>query len=207
MAELEQRVQQLESEVRQLQAMSKTDRERIDRLTNRMNMVAPESHGPSVEDIQRAFSGRVFGVVGHRGEYGGWGGAAGALHTLSLRFTVQGEQVEVETATDDPYEQQALAGFHEQNALIRLAMRALVPEGGENARPPLPVTLTFEERAARLRACGREHDFTSYACGGRSVAWARIGDLRVTVELPTPFLDSQAIELHDEAEFGTSEAQ
>ena len=35
MAELEQRDQQLEREVRELQAMLKTDRERIDRLTNR----------------------------------------------------------------------------------------------------------------------------------------------------------------------------
>jgi predicted RNase H-like nuclease (RuvC/YqgF family) len=51
MAELEQQVQQLEREVRELQAMLKTDRERIDRLTNRVNMVAPESHGPSAEDI------------------------------------------------------------------------------------------------------------------------------------------------------------
>jgi hypothetical protein len=94
MAELEQQVQQLEREVRELQAMLKTDRERIDRLTNRVNMVAPESHGPSAEDIQRAFGGRVFGVIGHRGEAGGWGGGPGALNQLSLRFTVQGEQVE-----------------------------------------------------------------------------------------------------------------
>lgn len=198
-------MQQLESEVRQLQAMSKTDRERIDQLTNRVSMAGREEiQGPSAADIQRAFGGRVFGVVGHRGESGGWGGAPGALQTLSLRFTVQGEHVDVETATDDPYEQ-ALVGFHEQNALVRLAMRALGLEGGENARPPLPITLTFEERAARLRVCGREHDFTSYACGGRSVAWARIGDVGVTVELPTAFLDSQAIELHDEAKFGTSD--
>ena len=205
MAELEQRVQQLEREVRELQATLKTDRERIDRLTNRVDEFAPEISGPSAEDIQRAFGGRVFGVLGHLGEYGGSGGAPGALRNMSLRFTVQGEHVEVETAMDDPYEQQALAGFHEQNALVRLAFRALVPESGEIARPPLPLTLTFEERAARLRVCGREHDFKSYACGGRSIAFARVGDLRVTVELPTAFLDSQAIELHDEAEFGTSD--
>jgi hypothetical protein len=79
----------------------------------------------------------------------------------------------------------------------------LVPESGEIARPRLPLTLTFEERAARLRVCGREHDFKSYACSGRSIAWAPVGDLRVTVELPTAFLDSQAFELHDEAEYGT----
>ena len=117
-----------------------------------------------------------------------------------LRFTVQGEHVEVETATDEPHEQ-AFARFHERNVLVSLAFRALVPENGEVARPPLPSTLTFEERAARLRVCGREHDFKSFVCGGRSVAWARIGDLRVTVELPTAFLGSQAFELNDKAEF------
>jgi hypothetical protein len=201
MAELEQRVQQLESEVRELRAMLKTDRERIDRLKNRVNTVFPESHGPSAEDIQSAFGGRVFGVIGHLGEYGGSGGVPGALRSLSLRFTVHGEHVEVETATDDPDEQQTLARFREQNALVQLAFRALVPESGEIARPPLPLTLTFKERAARLRVCGREHDFKSYACAGRSIAWAAVGDLRVTVESPTAFLDSQTIELHDEAEF------
>ena len=72
---------------------------------------------------------------------------------------------------------------------------------GRTSRPPLPFTLTFEERAARLRVCGREHDFKTYVCGGRSIAFARVGDLWVTVELPTAFLDSQAFELHDEAEF------
>ena len=41
MAELEQRDQQLEREVRELQAMLKTDRERIDRLTNRVNRFDP----------------------------------------------------------------------------------------------------------------------------------------------------------------------
>jgi hypothetical protein len=199
MADLEQRVQQLESEVRQLQATLNTDRERIDRLKDRVNAAFPESHGPSAEDIQRAFGGRLFGVIGHLGEYGGSGGAPGALRTLSLRFTVEGEHVEVETATDDRDEQQER--FREQNALVQLAFRALVSEGGEIARPPLPLTLTFEERPARLRACGREHDFKSYACAGRSVAWARVGGLRVTVESPTAFLDSQTIELHDEAEF------
>jgi hypothetical protein len=201
MAELEQRVQQLESEVRELQAMLKTDRERIDRLTDRVDKFSPEISGPSAEDIQRYLGGRVFGVIGHPGEYGGWGGTPGHLQNLTLRFTVQGEHVEVETATVHPYEEQALDRGSEQNALVRLALRALVPEGGEIARPPLPLTLTFEERAARLRVCGREHDFKSYACSGRSVAYARIGDLLVTVELPTAFLDSQAIELHDEAEF------
>ena len=59
----------------------------------------------------------------------------------------------------------------------------------------------FEERAARLRVCGREHDSKAYVCGGRSIAVARVGDLWVTVELPTAFLDGQAFELHDEAEF------
>jgi hypothetical protein len=166
-----------------------------------VNTAFPESHGPSAEDIQRAFGGRVFGVIGHLGEYGGSGGAPGAIRTLSLHFTVEGEHVEVETATVHPYEEQALDRGREQNALVRLALRALVPDGGEVARPPLPLTLTFEERAARLRVSGREHDFKSYACSGRSVAWARIGDLWVTVELPTAFLDSQTIELHDEAEF------
>jgi uncharacterized coiled-coil protein SlyX len=114
MAELEQRVQQLESELRELQAMLKTDREQIDHLTNRMDQVLPESpasHGPSAEDIQRAFGGRVFGVIGHLGKYGGSGGAPGALRSLSLRFTVQGEHVEVETATDDPPERRLLPDF------------------------------------------------------------------------------------------------
>jgi hypothetical protein len=201
MAELEQRVQQLETEVRELQAMLMIDRQRIDRLTNRLNTAFPEARGPSAEDIQRAFGGRVFGVIGHLGEYGGSGGAPGALRSLSLSFTVEGEHVVVETATEVPPEEQALARFHEQNALVGLAFRALVPEGGEVARPPLPLTLTFEERAARLRVCGREEDFKSVVCGGRSVAWARIGDLRVTVESPTAFLDSQAFELNDKAEF------
>jgi hypothetical protein len=201
MAELEQRVQQLESELRELQAMLKIDRQRIDRLTNRLNTVFPESHGPSAEDIQRSFGGRVFGVIGHLGECGGWGGSPGHLLDLTLRFTVQGEHVEVETATVPPFEQRAPDRGREQHALARLALRALVPEGGDIAPPPLPLTLTFEERAARLRVCGREHDFKSYACSGRSVAWAPIGDLRVTVESPTAFLDSQAIELHDKAEF------
>jgi hypothetical protein len=201
MAELEQRLRQLEGEVRELQAMLINDRQRIDRLTNRVDKFAPEVSGPSADDIQRAFGGRLFGVIGHPGEYGGAGGTPGALRSLSLLFTVQGEHVEVETATVHPPEQRALARFHEQNALVRLAYRALVPESGEIARPTLPFTLTFEERAARLRVCGREHDFKSYACGGRSIGWANVGDLRVTVELPTAFLDSQAIELHDEAEF------
>jgi hypothetical protein len=204
MAQLEQRLQQLESEVRELQAMLKIDRQRIDRLANRLDKFFPEVSGPSAEDIQSAFGGRVFGVIGHLGEYGGSGGAPGALRSLSLRFTVEGEDVQVETATEVPPEEQALARFHEQNALVGLAFRALgalVPESGEVARPPLPLTLTFEERAARLRVCGREQDFRSFVCGDRSVAWARIGDLRVTVELPTAFLDSQTIELHDKAEF------
>jgi hypothetical protein len=196
MAELEQRVQQLEREVRELQAMLNAEREGIDRLTNRVDRFAPEISGPSAEDIQRAFGGRVFGVIGHRGEHGGWGGGPGALQNLSLRFTVRGERVEVETATVEP---------HEESALVRLALRALVPEGGEIARPPLPLTLTFEERAARLRVCGREHDFKSYACGGRSTAFAPVGDLWVTVELPTAFLDSQAFELDDEAEVRCSD--
>jgi len=152
MAELEQRVQQLEGGVRELL-------DRIDRLTNRMDRFAPEISGPSAEDIQRFFGGRVFGVIGHRGEYGGWGGSPGALYSLSLRFTVQGERVEVETATVEPHD--------EQSALARLSLRALVPEGGDLGRPPLPLTLTLEERAARLRVCGREHDFNSYACSGR----------------------------------------
>src|SRR4051794_39525501 len=145
---------------------------------------------PSAEDIQSAFGGRVFGVVGHRGGGLGWGGGPGALHTLSLLFTVQGERVEVETATDDP---------GEESPLRRLALRMLM------ARPPLPFTLTFDERAAHLRVCGREHDFRSYACGRRSIAFGRLGDLWVTVELPTAFLDSQAFELNDEAEFGISD--
>jgi hypothetical protein len=93
----------------------------------------------------------------------------------------------------------------EQSALARLSLRALVPEGGDLVRPPLPLTLTLEERAARLRVCGREHDFNSYACSGRSIAFARIGDLWVTVESPTAFLDSQAFELHDEAEVNTGD--
>jgi hypothetical protein len=51
--------------------MLKTDREQLDRLTNRMDPFFPESpalHGPPAEDIQRAFGGRLFGLVGHRGE-------------------------------------------------------------------------------------------------------------------------------------------
>ena len=201
MAELEQRVQRLEEEVRELQASLKTDRERIDRLTDRLDRFSPEVSGPSAEDIQRAFGGRVFGVIGHPGEYGGWGGSPGNLLDLTLRFTVQGEHVEVETATVHPWEEQALNRGRKQNALIRLALRALVPEGGEIAQPPLPLTLTFEERAARIRVCGREEDFKSYACSGRSIAYAHIGELWVTVESPTAFLDNQAFELHDEAEF------
>jgi hypothetical protein len=200
-AELEQRVHQLEREVRELRAMLKTDRQRIERLKNRVNTAFPEVHGPSAEDIQRAFGGRAFGVVGHLGEYGGSGGAPGALRDLRLRFTVQGEHVEVETATDDRHQNQALARFREQNALVGLAFRALVPEEGEIAPPQLPFTLTFEERAARLRVSGREQDFKCFVCGGRSVAFARIDELWVTVELPTAFLDSQTIELHDKAEF------
>jgi hypothetical protein len=157
MAELVQQVQQLESEVRELQAMLQTDRERIDRLTNRVNRFAPESHGPSAEDIQRAFGGRVFGLVGHRGEYGGWGGAPGAVQSVSLRFTVQGKDVEVGTATREREPR-------EEWALVSLAGRALTPidsMGRLTSLPPLPFTLTFEERAARLRVCGREHDFKS----------------------------------------------
>ena len=162
--------------------------------------------GPSAEDIERAFGGRVFGVIGQLGEGQGWGSGQGALQNLSLHFTVQGERVEVETETVHSPEQQALAQFHEQNALVRLALRELVPENGEEiARPPLPLTLTFQERAARLRVCGRVHDFKSYACSGRSIAWARVGDLRVTVELPTAFFDSQALELDDEAEYARSD--
>lgn len=175
--------------------MLKTDREQIDHLTNRMDRFAPEISGPQPEDIQRYFGGRVFGVVGHRGKYGGWGGTPGYLQSLSLRFTVQGEDVEVETAIHD---REPLEG-----SLVPLALRALAPIGpdGNITQPPLPLTLTFEERAARLRVCGREHDFKSYACSGRSIAFARIGELWVTVQLPTAFLDSQTIELHDKAEF------
>jgi hypothetical protein len=196
MAELERRVQQLESELRELQAMLKTDREQIDHLTNRVDRFAPEISGPPAEDIQRAFGGRVFGVVGHRGEYGGHGGAPGYLQTVSLRFTVQGKDVEVETATR---EREPLEG----SALVPLALRALHPVGadGTQTQPPLPLTLTFEERAARLRVGGREHDFKSYVCGDHSIAFAPVGDLWVTVHLPTAFLDSQAFELDDEAEF------
>jgi hypothetical protein len=192
MAELEQQVQQLESEVRELQAMLQTDRERIDSLTNRVNRFAPESHGPSAEDIQRALGGRVFGLVGHRGEYGGWGGAPRAVQSVSLRFTVQGKDVEVETATREREPR-------EEWALVSLALLALTPLGleGQISRPPLPftLTLTFEERAARLRVCGRDHDFKAYACGVHSIAFARIGDLWVTIQLPTAFLGSQAFEL------------
>ena len=61
--------------------------------------------GPSAEEIQRAFGGRVFGVVGQRGESQGWGSGQGALQNLSLLFTVLGERVEVETAADDPGEE------------------------------------------------------------------------------------------------------
>jgi hypothetical protein len=100
--------------------------------------------GPSAEDIQRAFGGRVFGVVGQRGEGQGWGGGQGALQSLSLLYTVRGERVEIETATDDP---------GEDSALLRLALRVVL------SRPPLPFSLTFEERTARLRVCGREHEF------------------------------------------------
>jgi hypothetical protein len=144
--------------------------------------------GPS--DIQRAFGGRVFGVVGHREEGQGWGGSAGDLQSLALRFTVHGEGVQVETSTSDPGEESPLA---------RLVLRVF------RSPPPLPLTLTFEERAARLRVCGREHDFKCYVCGGRSIAFAPVGDLWVTVELPTAFLDSQAFELDDEAEVRSSD--
>jgi hypothetical protein len=146
--------------------------------------------GPSAEDIQRAFGGRVFGVVGQRGEGQGWGSGQGALQNLSLLFTVRGEPVEVETATDDP---------GEESPLVQLALRVLW------SRPPLPFILTFEERAARLRVCEREHDFKSYACGDRSIAFARVGDLWVTVLLPTSFLDGHAFELHDKAEYRTND--
>jgi hypothetical protein len=132
----------------------------------------------------------VFGVVGHREEGQGSGGGPGDLHTLSLLFTVQGERVEVETAIDDP---------GEESPMVRLALRALM------RRPPLPFTLTFDERAARLRVCGREQNFKSYKCGGRSIMFARVRNLWVTVELPTAFLDGEAFELHDEAEFRTSD--
>jgi hypothetical protein len=171
MADLEQRVQQLEGDVRELEATSKADRERIERLSNRMNKVVPESSGPSAEDIQRAFGGRVFGVVGHRGEGMGSGGGPGALSSLSLLFTVQGERVAVETATDDPYE---------ESALVRLALQALTPvdsTGRRTSLPPLPLTLTFDERAARLRVGGREHDFKAYVRGDRSIAFAPVGGL------------------------------
>ena len=147
--------------------------------------------GPSAEEIQRAFSGRVFGVVGQRGESQGWGSGQGALQNLSLLFTVLGERVEVETAADDP---------GEESPLVRLALRLLW------SRPPLPFTLTFEERPARLKVCGREHDFKSYICGDRSIAFAHIGDVWITVELPTSFLDGQAFELHDRAEYETRES-
>lgn len=152
--------------------------------------------GPSAEDIQSAFGGRVFGVVGHRAERlgSGWGPqalqGARALQTLSLLFTVQGEPVEVETATDDP---------GEESPLVRLTLRMLMP------RPRLPFSLTFAERAARLRVCGREHDFKCYVCGGRSIAFASVGALWVTVSLPTALLDSDALELHDGAEVRTSD--
>ena len=106
--------------------------------------------------------------------------------------------VEVETATREREPR-------EDWVLVSLALRALTPLGleGQISRPPLPftLTLTFEERAARLRVCGREHDFKAYACGDHSTAFARIGDLWVTIQLPTAFLDSPAFELHDEAEF------
>jgi len=142
--------------------------------------------GPSAEDIQRAFGGRVFGVVGQRGEGQGWGGGQGALRSLSLLYTVRGERVEIETTTDDP---------GEDSALFRLAFRVV------SSRPPLPFTLTFEEHSTRLRVCGREHDFRAYACGDRSVAFAPVGDIWVLVDLPTPFLDGHAFELDDRAEY------
>jgi hypothetical protein len=165
--------------------------------------MAERVHGPPAEDIERAFGGRVFGVVGHRGEALAWGGGRGALHSLSLLFTVQGEHVEVETLKS------VIPEFEprEDSALVRLALKVLTPidSMGRTSRPPLPLTLTFEERAARLRVCGREHDFKSYACGGRSDAFTRVGDLWVTVQSPTAFLDSQAFELHDEAELPRSD--
>jgi hypothetical protein len=194
MAELEQRVQQLESELRELQAMLKTDREQIDHLTSRVDRFYPEKiHGPPAKDIQRAFGGRLFGLVGHRGEYGGWGGGPEALTHLSLRFTVQGKDVQVETARHEPLEP----------PLVPLALRALTHVGpdGTITEPPLPLTLTFEERAARLRVGGREHDFKSFVCGDHAIAYGPVGDLWVTVHLPTAFLDGQAFELDDEAEF------
>ena len=196
MAELEQRVQQLESELRELRAILETEREAIDHLTYRMDRVHPEINGPLAKDVQRAFGGRVFGVVGHRGEFGGFGGGPEDLRTLSLRFTVQGEDVEVETARDDP---------HEESALVRVALRALTPVGpdGQITRPPLPLTLTLEERAARLRVCGRAHDFKGYVYADHASAFAPVDDLWVRVDLPTALLDSQAIELHDEAKFRT----
>ena len=104
--------------------------------------------------------------------------------------------MEVETARDDP---------HEESALVRVALRALTPVGpdGQITRPPLPLTLTLEERAARLRVCGREHDFKAYVCADHASAFAPVDDLWVRVDLPTALLDSQAIELHDEAKFRT----
>jgi hypothetical protein len=116
---------------------------------------------------------------------------------------VQGKDVQVETARQEP----------PGPPLVPLALRALHPVGpdGQLTQPPLPLTLTFEERAARLRVRGREHDFRAYVCGDHAIAYAPVGDLRVTgdlwvtVELPTAFLDSQAFELDDDAEFRTSD--
>ena len=111
---------------------------------------------------------------------------------------MQGEDVEVETATEDP---------HEQSALVRVALRALTPVDsmGRLTVPQLPLALTLEERVARLRVCGREHDFRAYVCGDRSIAFAPVDDLWVTVQLPTALLDSQAIEIDDEAEVRTND--
>jgi hypothetical protein len=159
-----------------------------------MLYVVEADAGPSAEDIQRAFGGRVFGVVGRPGQRAGWGGGPTALRHLSLEFTVQDERVEVDTSRDDPHEQTLLSG---------LAFRAIT-----EPRPRLPLTLTFEERAARLRVCGREQDFKSYVCGDRAIAFTRVGDLWVTVESPTALLASQSFDLHDEAEIKTrDEAQ
>ena len=141
--------------------------------------------GPDAEDIQRSFAGRVFGVVGHPPTAEGWGGGRGALHNLSLSFVVDGEQVDVETSTDPPGDDSPLA---------RLALKALI-------LPPkrsLPLTLTFEDRTPIIRVCGHEKHFRSYVCGDRAIAWARFGDLWVTVESPTAFLDGR-FELDDQA--------
>jgi hypothetical protein len=153
---------------------------------NSIDYVMEDEAGPSAEDIQRAFGGRVFGVLGRPGQRAGWGGWPAALRHLSLEFTVQDERVEVDTSLNDPHEQTLLSG---------LAFRAIT-----EPRPRLPLTLTFEERAARLRVCGREQDFKSYVCGNRAIAFTRVGDLWVTVESPTALLASQAFDLHDQAE-------